>query len=196
MSNFNLSDFFNPGKLWKRENKNRLHSNRIFDTISWDSESPDKKIKGTFYGLETNDWVNVICFNNNEKLILVEQYRHGINQMSLELPGGICEFEGEDKLLRAAKAELTEECGYTSNDWKYLGKLSANPGILNNFSHTFLAKNAERTNKQNLDIHEMIEIHEISINEIPDLIQKGIFHHSLMVAALGLYFLCEKHIVK
>ncbi|MCC6274931.1 MAG: NUDIX hydrolase, partial [Leptospiraceae bacterium] len=140
MNRFSPSEFFDRGKLWNRKSRNLIHSNRIFDLVSWNAESPDKTIDGVFYGLETKDWVNVIPITSRGTLIMVEQYRHGLNSMSLELPGGICEFEGDDRFLNAAKAELREETGFTSNDWKLIGKVATNPGILNNHSYTFLAR--------------------------------------------------------
>lgn len=182
-----------PEELWTRKNKKVLSSNRIFDVVSHETVSPDKKISGEFYSLETKDWVNVIAITARETVILVKQYRHGLNTMSLELPGGIVEISGQDRHLLAAQAELREETGYTSNKWTLLGKISSNPGIMNNYTYCYLAQNSEKTESLDFDPHESIESFEIPLKELPDLIRKEIIHHSLMIASIGMYFMRKDH---
>lgn len=174
---------------WTRTNKRKVYSNKIFDIVSFDAESPDKKIFSEFYVLETNDWVNVIPITKEKNVVLVKQHRHGINQESLELPGGVVKFEGDNRFLETAIAELREETGYTTDKWKYLCKVSANPAILNNWSYAYVAYDVKKTHSIELDPEEDIETIEVPLDELPKLVQAGIIHHSIMVASIGCFFM-------
>ena len=79
-------------------------------------------------------------YSENE-LILVEQYRHGVDNITLEIPGGAVD-KGE-KSLDAAKRELLEETGHTSSEWVSLGEVQANPAFMTNTCATFLALNCK-----------------------------------------------------
>ncbi len=63
-----------------------------------------------FYVLEYPDWVQIVAIDEDDKLILVEQYRHGLEIISLELPTGGMEAQDGDP-LSAARRELAEENG-------------------------------------------------------------------------------------
>lgn len=180
-------DDYNPEQnLWKRNNRKELYKTRIFDLVSFDASSPDGSIQNTFYHLESIDWVNVIALTDSGNVVLVDQFRHGLNRYSLELPGGLAE---KNSLLESVQAELREETGYEAKEWQPLGKVSANPAIFSNFSHTFLARGAHKVSDQDLDPNEDIRIFEYPIDEIPELIERGFIHHGMMVASFGLYFM-------
>lgn len=182
-----LPEEYDPhSNLWSKINRKDLVDTPIFKLVSWNITSPDKKISKDFFHLESLDWVNIIALTPDNKIVLVDQYRHGIHRFSLEIPGGIAV---KNSLLESAQAELVEETGYVSQDWEYLGKVTGNPAILDNWCHTFIAKNAHRLHKQNLDDSEQIEIFETPIENIPKLIADHILHHGMVVAAFGMYFI-------
>ena len=143
--------------------------------------------KGVFSILDCPDWVNVIALTPENEIILVEQYRFGIEEHSLEPAGGICD-EGESP-LESAKRELLEETGYSSEEWHSLGKVASNPAMQTNYTHTYLAKNCVKTASQNLDENERITVHTMPIVEFLDMIRRGEVTHSLMVAAIAKYLL-------
>jgi ADP-ribose pyrophosphatase len=175
--------------LWTLLDKTLVASNRIFDLVTYRSISPDKKRTSDFYILETKDWVNVLPITPEGNVILVNQYRHGSRSMSLEIPGGIVEFSGEDRHLNAAKAELQEETGYASEEWEHIGKLSGNPALFTNWCNLYVAHNAKKLYNTSFDPDEFIEIHEYPLKELPQLIRKGLIYHPMVVAAIGLYFM-------
>lgn len=172
--------------LWSKENRKDLIQTPIFKLVSFHTTSPDQKVSKEFFHLESLDWVNVIALTPDNKILLIDQYRHGIHRFSLEIPGGIAE---KPTLLESAQAELVEETGYVSDEWEYLGKVTGNPAILNNWCHTFVAKNVRKLHDQDLDESEQIEIFETPLENIPNLISENILHHGMMVAALGMYFI-------
>jgi len=118
---------------------------------------------------------------------MVEQYRVGIDQITLELPGGMLDAKEED-ITKAAKRELLEETGYGDALLENLGSVHANPAMLNNRSHTFLARGVEKIQEQQLDSSEQIKIHLVPIDEILNLIKQGRISHSLAICSFHLYF--------
>lgn len=155
---------------------------RIFDIKKQSAKSAQGK-EGDFYVIDTNDWVNVIALTQNEEVILVKQYRHGIDAMSLEIPGGVID-SGEESFA-AAQRELEEETGFVSKKWTYLGKSSSNAAIMNNFTHTWLAEECEQKSTQSLDEHEEIEISRLPKAEFFKAIKNGEIHHSVVLAGVA-----------
>jgi hypothetical protein len=56
--------------------------------------SPRTQAEHDFYVIDSNNWVNVIAITPDQKLVMVEQYRHGSNTVELEIPGGMIDAEG------------------------------------------------------------------------------------------------------
>ncbi len=92
--------------------------------------------------------MNVIALTDREDVVLIRQYRHGIGEVTLEIPGGLMDA---DEPLAAAKRELLEETGYRAEEWIDLGYVHPNPAIQNNRCYTFLALGAKLAGAQSLD---------------------------------------------
>jgi ADP-ribose pyrophosphatase len=58
-------------------------------------EMPDGRIVEQYYVLEYPNWANAVALTEDNKIIMVRQYRHAANIVSLEIPGGVIE-DGED----------------------------------------------------------------------------------------------------
>ncbi len=136
--------------------------------------------------LETADWVNVVAVTSAGKVLTVRQYRFGAAKNTLEIPAGLME-RGETPLA-AAKRELREETGYTSEKWEYLGWFQANPAFMNNICHAWLALDATQTLAPQLDEGEEIFIAELSLDEIREEIQLGNMRNALSLLALSQVF--------
>lgn len=148
---------------------------------------PSDGKEGDFFIAEAPLWVNVIARTPEGDIVLVEQYRHGIHDISLEIPGGVA--DGADSGLDAAKRELAEETGYTSGTWTFLGSVSSNPAIFNNRCEMYLAEGCIRTQEQDLDPFEEIRVKLLSEADFLDAVRTGRIHHSLAVAAVALWTL-------
>lgn len=143
----------------------------------------------TFSILDAPDWINVIALTAENEIVLVEQYRYGIEKPTLELPGGVCD-EGENP-FESSQRELLEETGYSSNDWVSLGNVSSNPAMQTNYTHTYLARNCTKTSEQQLDGNERIHVHVLPLVEFLDMVGRGEIKHSLVVAAVAKLLLSE-----
>jgi 8-oxo-dGTP pyrophosphatase MutT (NUDIX family) len=117
------------------------------------------------------------------ELLAVEQYRHGVDRASLEVPGGVCD-PGEDPLT-AAKRELLEETGHASNNWISLGSCSPNPAIQTNRCHFFLALGCEKMHDLVLDPTEELRVWAIPYLEWESKLRSGEIHHALVLAAFS-----------
>ena len=82
---------------------------------------------------------------------------------------------------------MREETGYTSKEIFEIGKVSPNSALMSNETFSYVALNAEKTQEQELDNMEDIEVTKIKLDLIPDLIKKGEIDHSLVISAF--YFL-------
>ena len=114
----------------------------------------------------------VLPITVDNKIVFVRQYRHGVQEILLELPAGSFNPKQEDALT-AAKRELEEETGYLSDQFTRLITLYDNPVKDTNKIHLFIAKNAMQIGNKKLDNTEEIEIVLIPINEIKNKIIQG-----------------------
>ena len=107
-------------KKWKIIKSEPLSSNRVFSTRKDTSVSPITGEEHEFFVIEAPDWVNVVAVTDGDEVLLIRQYRHGIESETIEIPGGC--IDPAETPLEAAKRELLEETGYVSDDWSCIGR--------------------------------------------------------------------------
>jgi ADP-ribose pyrophosphatase len=144
--------------------------------------------------LESTDSVNVAAVTPEGRMLFVRQYRFGIHQETLELPGGIVD-EGESHFEAAAR-ELREETGYTGEHWTYLGKVASNPVFQNSYIHHWMLEGATQSQSPQLDAGEDIRLEGLPLAEVWDSLQGGLFEHPHTVHALVRYFSQTKQLPK
>ena len=141
--------------------------------------------ESTFFVVENPDWVNIIALTRDKQVVLIKQFRHGAEEIILEIPGGMID-EGED-VETAARRELVEETGYSATDFVYLGKSRPNPALQNNWIYHYLASDCEKTGETAFDEHESVTTKLVPLSEIENLIKSEQITHALAVA--GFYYL-------
>ncbi|NTU59457.1 MAG: NUDIX hydrolase [Deltaproteobacteria bacterium] len=164
---------------------------RIFSLRRDRAVSPRTGAAHDFFVLETRDWVNVIPVTPDGDVVMVRQYRHGIRQLTLEIPGGIVDHESEDP-MDAAGRELLEETGYRAGRIVHLGSVQAQPALQNNFCHTYLALDAERVAEPDPDAGEDLQVVRFPLDDVPRRIRTGEISHGLVLAAFYWYELWLK----
>lgn len=174
-------------KKWQVQHKELIKDMRLFKIIKHQSYHLDKNMNFDFIILDTNDWVNIIPLTPDNQVIAIKQYRAGVEDIVLEIPGGVVE-KSEDP-AQAGLRELTEETGYVSTEWETLGYAHPNPAIQNNRCHFILAKNCELKEKTNFDPSEDIETELVPLIEIPNLITTNKLTHSLVQCAFQRLFM-------
>lgn len=170
---------------WQRNESLRRGNYQVFSVREDRSVSPASGAEYSFFIIEASDWINVIPLTTDGRIVCVRQYRHGTEEITLEVPGGIVD-EGEEPLT-AALREMTEETGYEADETIHIGTVAPNPAIQNNRCHTFLATNCRKMGGQDLDGAEEIAVELIHPSDVPRLVLEGHINHSLVVAAFYLF---------
>lgn len=146
-------------------------------------ETPDGKIIDPYYVYEFPTWVSALALTEDNQVVMVRQYRHGIEETILEVPGGC--VDDTDKNFEAAIArELMEETGYSFKEFSYLGKISPNPSTNTNWMHMFLATGGTRIKEQQLDHNEQIEVVILSLDELKQLVADNKIVQALHVCTI------------
>lgn len=135
--------------------------------------------------LSPPDWVNVIALTPGGHLVLVRQFRYGIDGFSLEIPGGVME-PGEDPVT-AAQRELREETGYSGGRATLLGSVHPNPAIQSNRCHFVFVDAAVKSHDLEWDADEEIHVATLPVEEVMALARSGGITHSLVLNALMLF---------
>ncbi len=174
-------------KPWSKIRTRSATSYRVFSVRTDIIRSPRTGLEHDFYIIESNDWVNIIPLTADHRVVMVRQYRHGSNQVTLEIPGGLVD-EG-DTPEEAASRELFEETGYKAEEWIKVGEVNPNPAIFNNRCHTFVARKVKKISDPHPDQTEDIEVALIPLAEIPEMIRNGTIDHAIVIAAFAHYFL-------
>ena len=150
-------------------------------------QTADGKIVDPYFVVELPTSVAAMAITEDGNVILVKQYRHPVNEFLVELPGGFIDAGEEPQ--QAIARELLEETGYSFSSFQYLGVTAANPGVLNNFTHMFLALGGKKTAAQSLDENEEIEILFTPIQEVRSMLRDNKIIQSMH--ALCLFYAFE-----
>jgi 8-oxo-dGTP pyrophosphatase MutT (NUDIX family) len=167
-------------EIWKRKTSKNIADCRVFQVREDFSERESDNLEHSFFVIESPDWVNIIALDAENRVVLIEQFRHGTEEIILEIPGGLID-EGEAPET-AARRELLEETGFASDKFVYLGKSRPNPAIQNNWMHHFAALNCRKIQETDFDEHESVVAKLVSLDEIPQLIESEQITHSLVLA--------------
>ncbi|HLL77044.1 MAG TPA: NUDIX hydrolase [Pyrinomonadaceae bacterium] len=181
MSRFRRERLGADSPAWRRVRSEPVADCRVFRVRRDISANPRGGAEHDFYVVEAADWINVIPLTDAEEVVMIEQYRHGSADVTLEIPGGMVD-EGESP-VEAAGRELIEETGYASNEIVALGRTRPNPAIQDNWLHTFLARGARPAHEPEFDGTEHCAVRLVPLAEVPALIAEGCITHALVVVA-------------
>ena len=143
-----------------------------------------------YYVLEYPDWVQVVAFDADSRILVTRQYRHAAGSVCLELPCGVVEKTDETPLA-AAKRELMEETGCTSDHFELVGQFSPNPATHTNTLHCFVAYDVSRSQAASHDETEDVSCGFLTIEDILGALETGHFSQALHISSL---LLSLKHI--
>lgn len=170
---------------WERLGRTTRHVTRVFEVDGVHYRHPVRGTEKEFIVVRPPDWVNVVALTTDERLVLVRQFRFGIDGFSLEIPGGVMEA-GEDP-VGAGLRELREETGYAGATARLLGSVHPNPAIQANRCHFVFVDGATRAHGCEWDTDEEIEVVALPVAEALGRARDGGITHGLVLNALMLF---------
>jgi 8-oxo-dGTP pyrophosphatase MutT (NUDIX family) len=173
---------------WKKLGEKSVATTRVLELTSVRYRHPRRGTERDFVVVRAPDWVNVLALTRDGRLVLVRQFRFGIDAFSLEIPGGVME-PGEDP-IKAGLRELREETGFVGKNARLLGCTHPNPAIQSNRCHFVFVEDAARTAELEWDADEEIEVTTRPVADVLALARDGGITHALVLNAL---FLFEPH---
>jgi ADP-ribose pyrophosphatase len=179
-----------PPARWEKLGDRPLLTTRVFGVRAVRRRHPTRGTEREFVVLDAPDWCNVVALTPDRRLVLVNQFRQGSDDFSLEVPGGVIE-RGENPVA-AAQRELREETGYTGARARLLGSVHPNPAIQSNRCHIVLVEDAARTAALEWDADEEIEVTTAPVAEVFSWARAGRITHALTLNALLLLELAER----
>lgn len=108
--------------------------------------------------------VAILALTDDDKIVMVEQYRKALEKTIIEIPAGKLEH-GEDPET-CAKRELEEETGYACKKMEWLISFYTSPGFADEIVHLYIAEGLEKKeNAASLDEDEFVNLMEITLEE-------------------------------
>lgn len=157
-------------------------------TLRYDRcEMPDGRIVPDYYVLEYPNWVNVAAITEDNRVLMLKQYRHAAGIISTEIPGGV--IDAGEQPLEAARRELLEETGYLFDDIELMATVYPNPATANNVTYLYLARGGKKVAEQKLDETEQLTVYELSVPEVRDLLVQNKIEQALHCTTLFYAFM-------
>lgn len=141
-------------------------SRRVFDGLVARVRVDEVEMPGgsvaTREVVEHDRAVAVVALDDEQRVVLIEQYRHPMGHRLWELPAGLMDVAGEDA-LRTAQRELAEETGLGASRWEVLVDVAVSPGFTTEAVRVFLARGLTEIGRQGEIAHEEADLRIIRV---------------------------------
>jgi 8-oxo-dGTP pyrophosphatase MutT (NUDIX family) len=171
--------------LWRELSRETIADGRIFTLEQSVAVSPVDGDPRTFHRIQCVDWVQILPITSGGEAVLVRQYRHGTQRITLEMPGGLID-PGEEPAT-AALRECLEETGYRAHSARPLGVIQPNPALFANRLHSFFATDVEPEGEIQNTGSEVTEVVLVPVSDLEGLLVSGDIDHALVVCTLWRY---------
>ena len=182
--------------MWETVHVEHVIQDQWMDLRKVEYRFPDGSTFSPYYNYSRRSYAVIVASDEEGKYICVRQFRHGIGEVTTEFVAGGIECDNgkeyiskqdtvtsREDALAAAKRELEEETGYTSDEWEHLITIPSAATIADNYAFIFRAKNCRRTHEQHTDSTEFLRMEKYSAGEIEELIATGKFQQAMHVMA-------------
>lgn len=125
----------------------------------------------------------VVALDEEERMLVIQQYRHPIRHRDWEIPAGLLDVEGEPP-LETARRELAEEADLTAREWEPLVTIFTTPGGSDEQVHIFLARGLAPATEAHAREHEEadIRLEWMPLSEVVAAVMAGRMRNGILVA--------------
>ncbi|MEU6123919.1 NUDIX hydrolase [Streptomyces sp. NPDC047123] len=133
--------------------------------------------------------VAVLALDDEDRVLVIRQYRHPVRHKLWEIPAGLLDIPGENP-LHAAQRELYEEAHVKAEDWRVLTDVYTTPGGCDEAVRVFLARDLSEADGERFEVSEEesdMELARVPLAELVQGVLGGELHNNcLVVGALSL----------
>jgi ADP-ribose pyrophosphatase len=171
--------------VWRETAREEVADCKIFTVERSIARSPVDGTPHTFHRIQSPDWAQILPITPDGRAVLIRQYRHGTQRVTLEIPAGLVE-PGEDPRETALR-ECLEETGYRARAAELLAIVNPNPALFANRLYAYYATNVEPERAVQNTGSEQTEPVLVSVSDLPELLRSGEMDHALVAATLWRY---------
>ncbi|EDY58597.1 MULTISPECIES: NUDIX hydrolase [Streptomyces] len=146
---------------------------------------PDGSVVGRDYQVHPGS-VAVLALDDEDRVLLIRQYRHPVRQKLWEIPAGLLDVPGENP-LHAAQRELYEEAHVKAEDWRVLTDVYTSPGGCDEAIRIFLARGLSEADGERFEVeHEEIDLEyaRVPVSELVRGVLAGELHNNCLVVGV------------
>ena len=166
----------------KTMNQQRIFSGKVIDVYVEDVLLPNGETSKREI-VKHPGAVAVLAITEENKIVLVRQYRKALERVLVEIPAG--KLEKGEAPLETAKRELEEETGYVCEKMEPLHSFYTSPGFADELVHIFLAKGlTKKSEKQMLDDDEFVDVLEVTLEEALNMVKEKQIYDAKTIYAL------------
>ncbi|CAM5560474.1 NUDIX domain-containing protein [Streptomyces narbonensis] len=130
--------------------------------------------------------VAVLALDEQDRVLLVKQYRHPVRQKLWEIPAGLLDVPGENP-LHAAQRELYEEAHVKAGDWRVLTDVYTTPGGCDEAVRVFLARDLAEAEGERYEVSDEeadMETARVPLAELVRGALAGELHNNCLVVGV------------
>jgi ADP-ribose pyrophosphatase len=160
----------------------KVYAGKVWDIRSETFDYNDAQLTREF--VDHTGAVAVLALDDQDRVLLIKQYRHPIRHREWELPAGLLDIAGEEPLL-GAQRELAEEADLAASEWHVLTDFMTSPGGSNEALRVYLARGVSETAPFEREAEEIdIEKRWVDLDEVVTAVLARDVQNSILAIAV------------